>query len=200
MFSQRSFVRTSVFVILAMSCTLAFATVEPKTKNAAKEEYPLIQWTDLMPADDLEALLNPPAYITDIPENSPEDQLSNQMKNAITNAKDDRYQQALVSERVRPEFDKRKVKIPGFVVPLDFDSQMVITEFFLVPFFGACIHSPPPPPNQIIHVAYKKGLKLENLYDPFFIEGTMAIKRVSAQEMGTSAYSIDVSKIYPYTE
>lgn len=167
---------------------------------AQEAVYPLIEWTDLMPAEDLEALLNPPAWLDEIEEGSAEDQISKQVSGAIANAKDERYQQALVSTRVRPEFDKRKVKIPGYIVPLAFDDNMVITEFFLVPFFGACIHVPPPPPNQMIYIAYARGLTLENLYDPFVVEGTLQVKSFEGGDMGTSAYSMQVAKIAPYTE
>ncbi|MGL4829805.1 MAG: DUF3299 domain-containing protein, partial [Vibrio sp.] len=51
---------------------------------------------------------------------------------------------------VRTELNGSRVKIPGFVIPLEGDDQKV-TEFLLVPYFGACIHVPPPPPNQIIY-------------------------------------------------
>ncbi|VUD62556.1 hypothetical protein TDB9533_03064 [Thalassocella blandensis] len=177
-----------------------WCSAAPQKSEKEATPYPVIEWPDLMPAEDLEALLNPPDYINDIEEGSMEDQIRRSVKTAITNASDDRYQQALVSERVRPEFDNRKVTIPGFVVPLEFDDQMVISEFFLVPFFGACIHVPPPPPNQMIHVKYDKGLKIDSLYDPFFLEGTLKIKSFSTDDMGSSAYSMNVSKIYPYTE
>ena len=49
--------------------------------------------------------------------------------------------------------DGQSVSLPGFVVPLEGDSEL-ITEFLLVPYFGACIHVPPPPPNQPIWIQY----------------------------------------------
>ena len=58
-------------------------------------------------------------------------------------------------------------RIPGFVVPLKTTEDIRILEFFLVPYYGACIHVPPPPPNQIIHVKYKEGFTLEALYRSF---------------------------------
>lgn len=179
--------------------TSASALAESKG-TPIEAEYPLIEWTDLMPAEDLQALLNPPDYLNDIVDGSEEDKIGAAVEQAITNASDDRYQQALVSTRIRTEFDKKKIKIPGFIVPLEFDDQLVVTEFFLVPFFGACLHVPPPPPNQMIHVKYSKGLALANLYDPFFLEGTVETKTFASNEMGTSAYSLNVSNIYPYTE
>ena len=91
---------------------------------------------------------------------------------------EDSYQLALVSTRIKPEMDGRAVRIPGFIVPLEFDGEQIITEFFLVPYFGACLHMPPPAPNQIIHVNYEKGLELEALYDPFWITGILSASLV----------------------
>jgi hypothetical protein len=183
-----------VLLLLVVSAALLISPVS----EAKKGEFPEIEWIDLIPEDDLEALMNPPDYLAEIEDGSPEDTLSSEVAKAIAQSNDDRYQQALVSQKVRPEFADKQVKIPGFVVPLAFDDQMVVTEFFLVPYFGACIHTPPPPPNQIIYVAYADGLRLESLYDPFYIEGTIKLENHSTGDMGTSAYSIEVSKIYPY--
>lgn len=72
-----------------------------------------------------------------------------------------------------PELDGKKVKIPGFVVPLEGDDRLV-TEFLLVPYFGACIHVPPPPPNQIVYVKFSKGVPIENLYDAIWVIGTLS--------------------------
>ncbi len=185
-----------VTLVVLTSTTQALATENTPTQA----EYPLIEWTDLMPADDLEALLNPPDYLNDIVDGSSEDKIGAAVEQAITSASDARYQQALSSTRIRPEFNQKKVKIPGFIVPLEFDEQLVVTEFFLVPFFGACLHVPPPPPNQMIHVKYSEGLALANLYDPFFLEGTVETKTFATNEMGTSAYSMQITNIYPYTE
>lgn len=149
--------------------------------------------------DDLEALLNPPEYVSDVEDGSPEDQISNQIKNTISAAADDRYQQALQSTRTIAEMDGQAVRIPGFIVPLEFSDEMVITEFFLVPFFGACIHVPPPPPNQIIHVKYDEGFKLDELYRPFWLSGVLKTS-FTENDMATSAYSMDVKRIDVYSE
>src|SRR4029450_4479016 len=57
--------------------------------------------------------------------------------------------------RVSPKLDNRRVRIPGFVVPLDGEREKT-REFLLVPYFGACIHAPAPPANQVIHVVVSK--------------------------------------------
>ena len=49
------------------------------------------------------------------------------------------------------DLDGRYVLLPGYVVPLEFSDSRII-EFLLVPWVGACIHKPPPPANQIVHV------------------------------------------------
>ncbi|MCT2530800.1 DUF3299 domain-containing protein [SAR92 clade bacterium H921] len=76
----------------------------------------------------------------------------------------DRYQHALASTNIKPEMDGRTLSISGFIVPLEFDDQQVITEFFLVPYFGACLPMPPPAPNQKIQVKYAKGVEIDALY------------------------------------
>ena len=135
-------------------------------KPATKQSFQTLEWDDLLPEEDLQALLNPPEYLSSIEDGSSEDQLVSGLQNNIPNGPMDRFQQALISTEIIQELDGKAAKIPGFIVPLEFDDDQVITEFFLVPYFGACIHVPPPPPNQIIYIKYKQGFKLESLYEP----------------------------------
>ena len=89
---------------------------------------------------------------------------------------------------VQPELDApvvealngQSVSLPGFVVPLEGDSE-VITEFLLVPYFGACIHVPPPPPNQIVHVTVKGGVPIESLYDAIVVTGVISTETWSGE-------------------
>lgn len=161
--------------------------------------FKTIEWTELMPKEDLEILLNPPSYINDIEDGSFEDQISSQVANALAAASDDPYQQALSSTRIVQEMDGQAIRIPGFIVPLEFDDEQTITQFFLVPFFGACIHVPPPPPNQIIFVNYPKGLKVEALYDPFWVSGIVKTSLVE-NEVATAAYSMQMQSFELYSE
>jgi len=95
------------------------------------------------------------------------------------------------------QLDGQNIKLPGYIVPLDLDEDFRVNEFLLVPYFGACIHVPPPPPNQIIYVKAELGIKLEDMYDPFWIEGTISAVAVSS-ELAKAGYSMHASKIYPY--
>ncbi|MFQ3303795.1 DUF3299 domain-containing protein [Candidatus Njordibacter sp. Uisw_039] len=105
-------------------------------------------------------------------------------------------------------FDGQQVKIPGFVLPLEFNSTL-LKEFLLVPYFGACTHTPPPPANQIIYGKLETGSKLESIYLPVWITGTLNVSRVQSElnESGIangvevqSAYSMDVELIEPYLD
>ena len=161
--------------------------------------FKTIEWIDLMPQDDLDALLNPPEYLDEIEDGSEEDQLSNQFQIAIVQASDDRYQQALVSTRIKAEYDNQKIRLPGFIVPLEFGKNQTITRFFLVPYFGACIHLPPPPPNQIVYSVFEKGLKVDVLHEPFWVSGVLHTTLME-NDIAKAAYTMTVAGITPYVE
>ena len=160
--------------------------------------FETIEWPDLMPPEILAILLNPPEYIAEIEDGSAEDQISSQMKSAVNQSEEDAYQQALVSTDVNENLDGAMIRIPGFVVPLEFDEEQTISQFFLVPYFGACLHMPPPPPNQIILVNAPKGIQMSALYDPFWIEGQLSTS-FQENDMATSAYAMRLQRIEPYS-
>lgn len=172
--------------------------VKEAVAKTPSPKFKTIDWDNLMPEEDLNALLNPPSYIDDLEDSSLEDLTNEKLQIDLTAELDDRYQQALVSTKIIKEMDGQAVQIPGFVVPVEFDEE-TITEFFLVPYFGACIHSPPPPPNQIIYVHAPDGLTLNTLYDPFWISGIISTTLVE-NYMATSAYSMKMKSYKPYTE
>jgi len=90
-----------------------------------------------------------------------------------------------------------KIRIPGYVVPLDFSAKSEHEEFLLVPYFGACLHTPPPPPNQIIYVKADPSAKISSINDPVWLEGTMKTGKFTS-ELGNSAYELTLSKLEPY--
>lgn len=177
--------------------TIALTLLLFSTSSLA--EYRRIEWTELMPADDLEAFLNPPADIQNIEEGSAGDNIASQIKAAPSGPADNRYQQALASTRVIAQLGGEAIQIPAFVVPVEFDESQRATQFFLVPYFGACIHVPPPPPNQIIFANYPEGLKLESLYQPFWFFGTLSTT-LTENEIATAAYSMHLSRIEIYDD
>ena len=90
------------------------------------------------------------------------------------------------------------VRIPGFVVPLE-DSKDGLKEFLLVPYFGACVHSPPPPANQIVHVLPRSPAKGLRSMDAVWITGTLTTGRTDSY-MGAASYRIEATGVAPYSE
>lgn len=98
---------------------------------------------------------------------------------------------------INPAFDGATVRIPGYVVPLA-QSKQGLKEFLLVPYFGACIHSPPPPSNQIIRVWPREPVAGLRTMDAVWVGGRLKAVR-SDSSMGTSSYGLDASLVEPYT-
>jgi hypothetical protein len=92
----------------------------------------------------------------------------------------------------------KAVKIPGFVVPLDMEAGE-LTEFFLVPYFGACIHVPPPPPNQIVFVKSASPVEGVGVMDVVWVYGKIAAERYSS-ELGDAGYTLPADRVEPYRE
>jgi uncharacterized protein len=95
----------------------------------------------------------------------------------------------------RADLDGAKVRLPGYVVPLE-QTRGEIKEFLLVPYFGACIHSPPPPANQIVHVVLSTPKPLRTM-DAVWTSGTLRTQRHDSPS-GTSAYRLEGFAVEPY--
>ena len=102
------------------------------------------------------------------------------------------------SAPANPAIEGQSVRIPGFVVPLE-DSKEGLKEFLLVPYFGACIHSPPPPANQIIHVLPRTPAKGLRSMDTVWVSGPIRAVRTDSY-MGMSGYRIEAVQVAPYEE
>jgi hypothetical protein len=182
-------------ICLIISCVFLLAPVY--VEAASSELYEEIEWIQLMPQDDLHALLNPPDFLVNIQDGSKQDSMASLSEVAEENEAVRRFEQALTSVRVIENFDKKAVKIPGFMVPLISDEQQRVTEFFIVPYFGACLHMPPPPPNQMIYGKVTEGFELSQLTEPFWFEGVIHIETTN-NLTGTSAYGMVLDNIYVF--
>jgi hypothetical protein len=108
-------------------------------------------------------------------------------------------------EKLREEWDNAPgnptlngvdVKIPGFVVPLEREGN-ALREFLLVPYFGACIHVPPPPANQIVHVVSAKPIPDKATMDAVWVSGKLALFPTSTA-MGRSSYRLTATSVEAY--
>ena len=90
----------------------------------------------------------------------------------------------------------KKIRIDGFMVPLDFDygEALTVEEFVLVPDAGMCIHVPPPPPNQMIFIKLTKPEKVRYMYQPIAVEGVLK-KTPPIEEIYNSIYEMQAEFI-----
>ena len=96
------------------------------------------------------------------------------VEHLLSKARDIEKEIAAQEAQTVPELEGQFVEMPGFALPLEF-SDKGVTEFLLVPYLGACIHTPPPPPNQMVFVQMKEPFKLTDIYTPVLITGRMNI-------------------------
>lgn len=100
------------------------------------------------------------------------------------------------SAPIEPSLDGTAVRLPGYVVSLDGEGE-AIREFLLVPYFGACIHVPPPPSNQVVHVRTNRPLQGLRTMDTVWISGTMRVERAETM-MGDAGYAMKDAVLAPY--
>ncbi len=89
------------------------------------------------------------------------------------------------------------VRMPGFILPLDYAERGQAREFLFLPHHGACIHYPPPPPNQIIYLRSAEPIRFGRLWEPVWVEGRMEVQRVNT-DLADAAYAIAVRSVRPY--
>jgi hypothetical protein len=101
------------------------------------------------------------------------------------------------SAAVNSALEGATITLPGYIVPLNITADGLVNEFFLVPYVGACIHVPPPPPNQMVYIKLEKATPLTALYEPYWVTGTVHTHETSTQ-ISMASYSMRVSKVEPY--
>ena len=95
------------------------------------------------------------------------------------------------------ELDGIQAKIPGFIVPLELADEGKLKEFLLVPYFGACIHFPPPPPNQIVYVILDEPLEIESPWEPIWATGELKTES-RGSDFGSAGYTMAGHTIEEY--
>ena len=107
---------------------------------------------------------------------------------------------------VNPALDGALVRIPGYLLPIEYSGKLV-SEFLLVPWVGACIHTPPPPPNQIVHVKPLKPVETNGLFQPVWVTGALGTasgKRSLFMLDGSAdidvGYSVKAAQVEPYKQ
>ena len=158
---------------------------------AETEGYKTIEWNDLMPDSWVKEMTKEMAALSKMSYLQDTSDEANKAMNAMRKKLDD-------APIVKTQLNK-KIRIPGYAVPLDAERSEK-REFLLVPYFGACIHTPPPPANQIVLVrptAQSKIKKMPESMDVLWVEGELKEGRVSTSQ-GVSGYLLEAISIAPY--
>lgn len=153
--------------------------------------YKTIEWNDLMPDDWVKQMTKEMAAMSKL--NGLLDG-SQEATKAMADLRKKLDDAPIVKSQVN-----QKVRLPGYAVPLDADRNSK-REFLLVPYFGACIHTPPPPSNQIVLVrptANSKIKKMPESMDVLWVEGELKEARVNTSQ-GVSGYMMEAISIAPY--
>ncbi|WP_339481509.1 MULTISPECIES: DUF3299 domain-containing protein [unclassified Pseudomonas] len=161
---------------LLMMVALPLCAAEPRD----------LAWSEMIPPD------APP----EVPNMTPLHDLS-KMSDALAAESSPAAKQDLPNAPVVKALDGQQIRLPGYIVPLEVSEEGRTTDFLLVPYFGACIHVPPPPSNQIVHVKSEIGVKLDELYQPYWVEGPMQVKP-STSDLADAGYQMEAEKIYVY--
>lgn len=163
---------------------LALLALVPAIAGAA-DPTPEIKWEDLVPKD-----WDPRAEFKGLDLSKLQDSDPKAME-AL-----DRLKAAWDNAPAEPALNGRKGRIAGFALPLERQGDKV-TEFLIVPYFGACIHTPPPPANQIIHARSAKPLTGVRMMVPIWTYGTFKVER-GETTWGVAGYRLTVDKVAPY--
>ena len=181
-YATRSSARCRIVQALQVLLLLLVVVVLPALAAEPRE----LDWPALIP----EGVVMAP------PQLAPLHDLS-QLGNAMSMEAAPAAQQADTHAPVVQALDGQQVKLPGYIVPLEVNEEGRTTQFLLVPYYGACIHVPPPPSNQIVLIDSEIGVRVEDLYQPYWIEGRMEVK-TTGSELASAGYRMDAEKIYAY--
>lgn len=100
------------------------------------------------------------------------------------------------STGVRNDWNGKRIKMPGYIVPLDYDGTGV-TAFILVPYVGACIHVPPPPANQLVLVTSETPYQSSGLFEAVYVTGMFGTLDMST-DLAEIGYSMSADTVEPY--
>jgi hypothetical protein len=167
--------------LAALGSAPALAAGDPPS-TAAASAYKEIEWADLVPRDWTPPRLPLMGMVSDA---------SPQAQSALV-----QMRAAWDAAPTVASMDGALVKIPGYVVPLE-EVRGELKEFLLVPYFGACIHTPPPPANQIVFVQPAVPATGFRAMDTVWVSGKLFTTRQDSY-MGASGYRLVAVSVERY--
>ncbi len=170
-------------MVIAMSLMVNVASASEKPQE--------LEWPDLMPDG-----YNPDKLLTEYQQKYNIDELPDSdptIKKLMS-----KLEEILAESPLNTALNGKLIKLPGYVIPVETNGQRS-SEFLLVPYFGACIHVPPPPVNQTVYVKTrdKDGAEIRKLYDVVWVTGIIKTERLST-DLAEAGYTIDAVEVTPY--
>jgi uncharacterized protein len=192
----RSYGLEALAVLILLPDEVAAAQAAPvqptqvQTEAGAASAPRVLAWEELMPPGEMDRLAKMyDAYLANL----------GAAGSMIAEGSSQDSMEQIGTFNVVSELDGKTVRLPGFPVPFDFNASAGVKEFLLVPYFGACIHTPPPPPNQVVYIHSETPITLKSLWDPIWVEGVLTTKKRES-DIGDAAYTLTVRLVEPYTE
>ena len=171
---------------------LTVTVLAPFAMSVNAEDAHVLKWADLIPASGLPKAGGLKSFLANRPKDgAPPDHTAIPEGRWLSPGA--QPQSSVGPPPVVEALDGQRVKIGGYVVPLDFDATKV-KEFLLVPFVGACIHVPPPPPNQIVYVKSETGFDVKGSFDPVWVTGKMQTK-LAFTGLAEAGYSLEAETV-----
>jgi uncharacterized protein len=161
----------------------------------AVDEPVLIGWSDLIPVPDEPTIPDALVFddLPDAPDPAPFDpELGGVVEHGGTVPGMSRIDQ----DELVTKYDDVQVKIAGYVLPVEFEGTRV-RQFLLVPYVGACIHVPPPPPNQIIFVTSEEGIEVTGMFEAVWATGRLKTTSLSS-ELADIGYRMTLDDVASY--
>lgn len=164
-----------------------------RDKNSKEDTGDIVEidWGDLIP-DDF------------VPPENPFESMSQEAIDKLmdgsneSKAELDRLRAAFSYAPVVDKLNGKRVRIAAYITPLEFNEQSLMKEFLLVPYVGACMHTPPPPANQVVHAKSLKAVKMSSMYDAVWAIGTIRTETVTS-DLAESGYKLEVEQVLPYS-
>ena len=183
---------------LGFAAMLVLASFAISSSFAAKEPV-LIAWPDLMPEQPPSLLPEDLVFDNEqssVAEDSAEEPFDPELGGVVMHGMTPAGPDVVNPTDVVTEYNDVQVKIAGYVLPLDFENTTV-KEFLLVPYVGACIHVPPPPPNQLIYVTSEDGIEVGSMFEPVWATGTLQTTSLSS-DLADVGYMMALDETEPY--
>ena len=200
--AKQELVFFAALVVLSCLASNTRATESPTSppakgsQTASSKEFAELEWTAMLPVDDVPMHRTMPMtqrmgrLTEDGGDNAAGSGMASDMGYSPADHTSSKRATQYGSFKSVATLDGRRSILSGFVVPIESDDKGDMTEFLFVPFFGACIHVPPPPPNQVVYIRLSKSIHAPEIWDAYDLKGILRTHQFDG-DIASAAYTMD---------